>query len=52
MTELTGTSALARAILRRDRVRIAVWTVAIAGLVVITAASVKLGETSAATSKK
>ena len=41
MTELTGTSALARAILRRDRVRIAVWTVSIAGLVVLTAASVK-----------
>jgi polyether ionophore transport system permease protein len=41
VSELTGTSGLARAILRRDRVRIAVWTVAIAGLVVITAASVK-----------
>jgi polyether ionophore transport system permease protein len=41
MSELTGTSALARAILRRDRVRIAVWTLSIAGLVVLTAASVK-----------
>jgi polyether ionophore transport system permease protein len=41
MTELTGTTGLVRAILRRDRVRIVVWTVSIAGLVVLTAASVK-----------
>ena len=41
VTELTGTARLVRAILRRDRVRIAVWTLSIAGLVAVTAASVK-----------
>src|SRR5262245_64828151 len=41
MSELTGTARLVRAILRRDRVRIAVWTLSIAGLVAVTAASVK-----------
>jgi ABC-2 type transport system permease protein len=41
MSELTGTAQLARDILRRDRVRIAVWTLSIAGLVVVTAASVQ-----------
>ena len=40
-TELTATPKLVRAILRRDRIRIAVWTLSIAGLVVVTAASVK-----------
>jgi ABC-2 type transport system permease protein len=40
-TELTATGKLVRAILRRDRIRIAVWTLSIAGLVVVTAASVK-----------
>jgi ABC-2 type transport system permease protein len=41
MTELTGTVRLARFILRRDRVRILVWIVATALLVVFTASSVK-----------
>ncbi|MGH9210825.1 MAG: ABC transporter permease [Acidimicrobiales bacterium] len=41
MTELTATGTLTRAILHRDGVRIAVWALAIAGLVVLTAASVK-----------
>jgi ABC-2 type transport system permease protein len=41
MSELTGTVPLVRAILRRDRVRIAVWTASIAGLVALTAASVQ-----------
>ena len=40
-TELTGAAKLVRAILRRDRVRIVVWTLSIAGLVVLTAATVK-----------
>jgi ABC-2 type transport system permease protein len=39
--ELTGTWTLTRFVLRRDRVRIAVWIVAIAVLVLSTAASVK-----------
>ena len=41
MTELTATSALVRFILRRDRVRIAVWIVAIGALMVSTVSSVK-----------
>lgn len=41
MTELTGTATLTRLILRRDRVRILVWVVATALLVLVTAASVK-----------
>ncbi len=41
MSELTGTATLTRFILRRDRVRILVWVVAIVLLVVVTAASVK-----------
>jgi ABC-2 type transport system permease protein len=41
VSELTATAPLVRAILRRDRVRIAVWTASIAGLVVVTAASVQ-----------
>ena len=41
MTDLTATWALVRAILRRDRFRIVLWTAALAGLVVLTAASVK-----------
>jgi ABC-2 type transport system permease protein len=41
MAELTGTLALARFIVRRDRVRMAVWIVGIALLVVSTASSVK-----------
>lgn len=40
-TELTGTAALTRFALRRDRVRILVWIFAIVLLVVSTAASVK-----------
>jgi polyether ionophore transport system permease protein len=40
-TELTATAKLVRAIVRRDRIRIAVWTLSITGLVVVTAASVK-----------
>ncbi|MGZ7023578.1 MAG: ABC transporter permease, partial [Ilumatobacteraceae bacterium] len=39
--DLTGTSILARFIVRRDRVRIAVWIASIVALVAITAASVK-----------
>ncbi len=39
--DLTGTSVLARFIVRRDRVRIAVWIVSIAALIAISAASVK-----------
>ena len=39
--ELTGTGTLTRFVVRRDRVRIAVWIVAIAVLVLSTAASVK-----------
>jgi ABC-2 type transport system permease protein len=39
--DLAGTAALVRAMLRRDRVRIVVWTAAIAGLVVSTVASVE-----------
>jgi len=38
---LTGTVALARFALRRDRVRIAVWVAAVAALVLVTAASTK-----------
>ncbi|HSA51265.1 MAG TPA: ABC transporter permease [Yinghuangia sp.] len=41
MTRLTGTGTLVRLILRRDRVRLAVWTAAIPLLVLPTAASVK-----------
>jgi ABC-2 type transport system permease protein len=41
MTELTGTLQLARSIVRRDRVRMAVWIGAIALLVVTSAAGVK-----------
>lgn len=41
MTELTGTTALTRFALRRDRVRILVWVFAIFLLVVTTGASVK-----------
>jgi ABC-2 type transport system permease protein len=41
MGELAGTAVLTRLIVRRDRVRIAVWVGAIALLVVVTAASVK-----------
>ncbi|HEY6531569.1 MAG TPA: hypothetical protein VIY72_04660 [Acidimicrobiales bacterium] len=41
MSSLTGTWALARFAVRRDRVRIAVWILSIVVLVVITAASVK-----------
>lgn len=40
-TELTGTTVLARFVLRRDRIRVAVWTVAVPLLVLVTAASVK-----------
>ncbi|CAM5573765.1 ABC transporter permease [Streptomyces aurantiogriseus] len=40
-TELTGTATLTRLVLRRDRVRILVWTVAVPLLVILTAASVK-----------
>ncbi|MGZ4772291.1 MAG: ABC transporter permease [Ilumatobacteraceae bacterium] len=39
--DLTGTSILARFIVRRERVRIAVWIASIVALVAITAASVK-----------
>ncbi len=39
--DLTGTPVLARFIVRRDRVRIAVWVASITALVAITAASVK-----------
>ncbi len=39
--EFTGTAVLARFVVRRDRVRIAVWVGAIAVLVAVTAASVK-----------
>ena len=41
VADLTGTSVLTRFILRRDRVRIAVWVGSIIALVAITAASVK-----------
>ena len=41
MSELTATSALVRFILRRDRVRIAVWIIAIGALMLTTVASVK-----------
>jgi ABC-2 type transport system permease protein len=41
MTELTGTWALVRFVVRRDRVRILVWVAAIVVLVVSTAASTK-----------
>ena len=40
-TALTGTAALARFILRRDRIRIAVWIVAIVILAALTAVGVK-----------
>ncbi|GHB32073.1 ABC transporter membrane-spanning protein [Streptomyces umbrinus] len=40
-TELTGTVTLTRLVLRRDRVRILVWIVALPLLLVLTAASVK-----------
>ncbi|MFD5256364.1 ABC transporter permease [Streptomyces bobili] len=40
-TELTGTTTLARLILRRERIRILIWTAAIPLLVLLTAASVK-----------
>ena len=39
--DLTGTSVLARFIVRRDRIRIVVWIGSIAALVAVTAASVK-----------
>jgi ABC-2 type transport system permease protein len=41
VTELTGVGTLTRFILRRDRVRILVWVVGIALLVISTAASTK-----------
>jgi polyether ionophore transport system permease protein len=41
VSELTGTGTLVRAMLRRDRVRMAVWVASLAGLVVMTAGSVK-----------
>ncbi len=41
MSSLTGTWALARFALRRDRIRIAIWITAIVALVVVTAASTK-----------
>jgi ABC-2 type transport system permease protein len=41
MTELTGTATLVRFILRRDRVRIALWIAGIVALVLSTAAQVK-----------
>ncbi|MEV0173531.1 ABC transporter permease [Streptomyces sp. NPDC050803] len=40
-TELTGTGTLVRLMLRRDRIRVLVWTVAVPLLVLLTAASVK-----------
>ncbi|MCX4853892.1 ABC transporter permease [Streptomyces canus] len=40
-TELTGTAALTRLVLRRDRVRVLVWVLAVPLLVLLTAASVK-----------
>lgn len=40
-TSLTGTAELTRFIVRRDRVRIAVWVASISALVAVTAASVK-----------
>jgi ABC-2 type transport system permease protein len=39
--ELTGTVALTRFVVRRDRVRIVVWIVSIAGLIALTVASIK-----------
>src|ERR1700692_24908 len=41
MTALTGTVELTRFILRRDRIRILVWIVAIVALAALTAASIK-----------
>ena len=41
MRELTGTGALVRVILRRDRVRILVWILGIVGMAVLSAAGVK-----------
>lgn len=41
MTTLTGTSTLSRLILRRDRVRIAVWVLAVAGLAAVVASGIK-----------
>ena len=40
-SDLTGTRALVGFVLRRDRVRIAIWIVSIVGLIVATVASVK-----------
>ncbi|MFE1441100.1 ABC transporter permease [Streptomyces sp. NPDC058739] len=40
-TELTGTAVLIRLVLRRDRIRILIWTAAVPLLVLLTAASVK-----------
>jgi ABC-2 type transport system permease protein len=41
MTSLTGTGTLARLILRRDRLRLAIWTAGVAALVVVSGASVQ-----------
>lgn len=41
MTSLTGTAALTRLVLRRDRVRIVIWAIAIAGFVLAAASGIK-----------
>ena len=41
MTGLTGTAALIRLILRRDRIRISIWVVSIALVVFLTVVGVK-----------